>query len=131
VEVDAPDHVAAARIEHRVRGPLPGAEVVGVALQSARFSSRGMCLGQELSGYPGVAAMCSIDDAGVVVLLVVLRPERLEDEVGSLGTERDVKVGRTNSATRPIVEGRLEGSSESDPHRASVFSPERASARPT
>jgi hypothetical protein len=31
---------------------------------------------------------------GVVVLLVVLRPERLEDELGSLETERDVEVGR-------------------------------------
>src|SRR5437899_6907787 len=33
VDVDAPDHVAAGGIEHRVREPLPAAEVVGVALQ--------------------------------------------------------------------------------------------------
>src|SRR5215204_7817830 len=33
VDVDAPDHVAAGQVEHRVREPLPGAEVVGVALQ--------------------------------------------------------------------------------------------------
>jgi hypothetical protein len=31
---------------------------------------------------------------GVVVQLVVLRSERLEDELGSLETERDVEVGR-------------------------------------
>ena len=42
--------------------PFPGAEVLGVALQAPRFSSRVMSRGQEPSGYPGVAAMCSIDD---------------------------------------------------------------------
>ena len=31
---------------------------------------------------------------GVVVQFVVLRPERLEDELGSLETERDIEVGR-------------------------------------
>jgi hypothetical protein len=38
--------------------------------------------------------MCSIDDVQVVVLLVVLRPERLEDKRGSLETERDGEVER-------------------------------------
>src|SRR3954451_17815256 len=33
VDVDAPDHLAALRIEHRVREPLPVAEVAGMALQ--------------------------------------------------------------------------------------------------
>ena len=33
VDVDAPDHVAASRFEHRVREPLPIAEVVGMTLQ--------------------------------------------------------------------------------------------------
>jgi len=36
---------------------------------------------------------------GVEVLLVVLRRERPEDELGSLETERDVESGETNSAT--------------------------------
>ena len=38
--------------------------------------------------------MCSIDESSVVVELVVLGPERLEDELGGLETERNVEVGR-------------------------------------
>jgi hypothetical protein len=37
----------------------------------------------------------------------VLRPERLEDELGSLETERDVEVGRNELGHATIVDRRL------------------------
>src|SRR5829696_771664 len=95
VDVDAPDHVAAGQVEHRVREPLPGAEVVGVALQVRavlvpRHLSRPGAVGKPGRRRDVLHRRCP----GVVVELVVLRPERLEDELGSLETERDVEVGR-------------------------------------
>ena len=96
----------AGRIEHRVREPLPGTEVVGVALQvSAVLVPRHLSRPGAV-GIPG--RRCDVlyrRRPGVVVQLVVLGPERLEDELGSLETERDLEVGRnelghaTNSRT--------------------------------
>ena len=86
---------AAGRIEHRVREPLPGAEVVGVASQV-----RAVLVPRHLSRPGAVGEPGRRRDVlyrrrpGVVVQLVVLRPERLEDELGSLETVQDVEVGR-------------------------------------
>ena len=62
VDVDAPDHVATRRIEHRVREPFPLRKSSACRSRSARFSSGVISRGQRPSGYPGVPAMCSIDD---------------------------------------------------------------------
>src|SRR5947207_15753365 len=63
--------------------------------RSARFSSRVISRGQEPSGNPGRRRdVLYRRRPGVVVQFVVLRPERLEDELGSLETVRDVEVGR-------------------------------------
>jgi hypothetical protein len=102
IDVDTPDHVAACRVEHRVREPLPCAEVVGVASEVCA-----VLLPRHLSrpgavGIPGRRRdVVQRRRPGVVVPIVVLGPERLEDELRGLETS---KSGGTKSATRPIVE---------------------------
>src|SRR5439155_9106082 len=74
---------------------LPGAKVVGVALQI-----RAVLVPRHLSRPGAVAEPGRRRDVfhrrrpGVIVRLVVLGPERLEDELGSLENERDAEVGR-------------------------------------
>src|SRR6266540_433911 len=95
VDVDAPDHVAARWIEHRVREPRAVAEVVGVSQQVCpvlvrRHRSRPLAV---------LPTGCRVDvmhrrGPRVVVLVVVLGAERLEHELRRLEPPRDVEVAR-------------------------------------
>src|SRR6185503_4160424 len=98
VDVDAPDHFARRRIEHRVREPLPVAELVRMALVQ-RHLSRPAAVAP--SGRRG--DVVHRRRPGVVVLLVVFGSQRLEDELRRLEPARYVEVARDELVHRPIV----------------------------
>jgi hypothetical protein len=93
VDVEAADHVIA--VEHRVREAGAVHEVARVPLEVAQVLLDGHLV-RPAPGFETRARMNVVDGRGPrgVVPLVVLGPERLQDELGSLEPEWHVEVGR-------------------------------------